>query len=299
MEIRQLITFLSIVQHQSFTKAAAVLGYAQSSVTSQIQLLEEEMGVKLFDRLGKKVSLTTPGESFLPYARQITTLVNEARSVVASTGEMKGTLKIGAPESLCVTRFPELYRRYHEKFPSVEVSLRISDITNLKQLLRENQIDLALVIDDKPAEPDICVYVNQPEPLVLLAAPNHPLCKKGSITLKDLNQENLILTEAGCSYRQGFSELLKREAVVPRSILDSASIQAIKELTFSGMGIAFLPRVAALTELAEGKLCCLAWQSDTIHFNTRLVYHKDKWLSPLFKAFLALSEEFLSSASCS
>src|SRR5690242_2052558 len=106
MEIRQLNTFTAIAKMGSFTQAAEMLGYAQSSVTTQIQLLESELETKLFERMGKSITLTSEGTRLLPYAQKILKLSEEAKSVIGNSDVPKGALTVGAPESLCVMRLP-------------------------------------------------------------------------------------------------------------------------------------------------------------------------------------------------
>src|SRR5438046_264194 len=111
MELRQLETFRVVATQLSFTRAAATLDYAQSSVTAQIQSLELELGVRLFDRLGRRVALTDAGERLLEYAERLLSLADEARAALADGAEPAGTLTIGAPETVMTYRLPSVLRR--------------------------------------------------------------------------------------------------------------------------------------------------------------------------------------------
>ncbi|MBR4169066.1 MAG: LysR family transcriptional regulator, partial [Lachnospiraceae bacterium] len=111
MEIRQLITFIRVVQFQSFSKAAESLGYSQSAVTIQIKNLEQDLNTHLFDRIGKRVSLTPQGEKFLTYAYNIINEMNHAKVALDDKKELTGSLKIGTVESLCFTKFPQILKK--------------------------------------------------------------------------------------------------------------------------------------------------------------------------------------------
>src|SRR5262249_14299225 len=124
MELRQLITFQAVASTLSFTRAAVLLNYAQSSVTAQIQALEEELGVPLFDRLGKRVVLTDAGQRLVRYADRMLNLADETRGVV-SGGEVRGgTLTLSAIETLCTYRLPGILRQFRDQFPHVQLKFR-------------------------------------------------------------------------------------------------------------------------------------------------------------------------------
>lgn len=125
MEFRQLNTFITVANLSSFTRAADILGYTQPTVTSQIQLLEIELGVRLFERIRKNISLTYEGEKFLVYARQIIELCKEAKNTMKEYTIPKGVITIGALESLCTTRVHSLLKEFHYKFPDIEIIMKV------------------------------------------------------------------------------------------------------------------------------------------------------------------------------
>lgn len=132
MEIRQLKTFQVAAATLNFSGTAETLNYAQSTVSSQIGALEQELGVQLFDRIGKSVLLTTAGQTLLDYTQQILKLADEAQQVVAGSDIPAGTLTIGAPESLCVYRLPPVLRRFREEYPQVTIALQPGSCPDLR-----------------------------------------------------------------------------------------------------------------------------------------------------------------------
>ena len=129
--------------------------------------------------------------------------------------------------------------------------------------------------------------------MLLLTAPGHPLINKEVVYPKDIENEPLILTELGCSYRAVFENVLRSYNIKPNMILETGSVQAIKQFTMSGLGITLLPRVAVEEELAQGKMVTLNWSGPDFGIVSQVLYHKDKWLSPALKAFLNLSRNML------
>jgi DNA-binding transcriptional LysR family regulator len=232
MEFRQLNTFITVAKLSNFTKAAAYLGYSQSAVTAQIQQLEKELEIHLFERLGKGISLTPEGEKFLFYAKQILKLCDEAKSALASSDVLKGNLTIGATESLCAVRLPRLFKEFHERYPAVEITLKMENCNECQTLLRENQADIAFIIGQKINVPEFITELELPEPLVLLAIPGHPLTIKKHVYPEDIADYTIIVSERGCSFRKLFQKSLDDAGVTPKSIMETGSIKAIKQYCY-------------------------------------------------------------------
>jgi DNA-binding transcriptional LysR family regulator len=293
MELRQLATFRLVATTLSFSRTAQILNYVQSSVTTQIQVLEEELGVRLFDRLGKRVALTDAGKRFLPYAEKILTLSEEARQVVRDGEVPTGTLTITAPETLCIYRLPALLRQFHDRFPQVKLIFRPLPFDNLWRSVSEGIVDIAFVIDEPLHVSTLVVEPLIIEPLLILATPNHRLVQLPSIQSDDLEGEPFLLTEVGCGYRVLLERALHEEGVHPTTNLEFNSVEAIKQCVMAAMGIAFLPAVTVAAEIAQDRLATLQWKGHDFQVVTQVLWHKDKWLSPALNAFLTVTREVL------
>ncbi len=289
MEIRLLKTFLTTAKLLSFTQAADYLGYAQSTVTNQIQLLEEELGTMLFERLGKQVKLTTDGEHLLIYAAQILKLSEEAKNIISSSLVPKGELIIGTAESLCLHRLPDLFNRFRSLYPQVEINIRFDGCNDYRALLRKNVIDILLFLDVPCNDKDLITQVLFEEPMAVIAAPNHPLAPKKQVTPYDLNGEPLILTAEGCSYRRIFESILTQAGVKPSSTMGISSNEVIKKFVADGWGIGFLPYIVVKQELMTNQLTELSWAGPPFNITAQLIYHQDKWLSPALEAFIKVT----------
>ncbi len=291
MELRQLNTFITIAKLRSFSKAATELGYAQSSITSQIQLLEQELNVRLFERLGHSITLTAEGKKLLPMAEQIIKLSNDVKNIAFNSDVPSGPLNIGAVESLCVTRLPKLLKEYRKRYPDVEILIKFGDKTEFLQALKENTIDIAFFVDQKITNSDYIMVLQTPEPMALLCSSEHAFAYREEVYPEDLWDETLILTEPSCGYRVYFDTVMSQFNVKPRSVIETGNVQAIKQLTLSGMGIAFLPQTAVEEELQQKRLVKLNWFGPEFLIYTQVLCHKTKWMSAAIKAFIKLMDE--------
>lgn len=293
MELRQLETFRTAAKNLSFTRTAAQLNYAQSSVSAQIQSLEEELGVTLFDRLGRRIRLTDKGQELLAYAERILDLADEAQSMVTNKDEPSGSVVISAPETLCVYRLPAVLQEMRERYPQVQLTLQPSLAQAWRSHLNSGEADAAIVLNAPVQLSGYRVEVLRPEPIVIIAPPNHPLVDKSPVVAADLQEELVMLTEPNCSYRNELERTLRTDGIQPTAVLDFTSVEAIKHLVMGGMGLAQLPLVAVATEVEQGRLAVIDWQADEAEMFVQLVIHRDKWLSPAMRAFIEVAEALL------
>lgn len=293
MEIKQLKAFATVARQGSFSRAAELLDYAQSSISGQIQLLETDLGIRLFERLGRKVVLTGEGERLLVYAEQVLKLIDEARESVLHAALPKGPLRIGAPESLCISRLPPLLKEYNRRHPDVELILKLGGSSDFHRWLLDNSVDVAFFIDRQVVAETFISEALCDEPMVIAAGIDHPISERTSVGPADLRGESLILTESGNSYRAIMDRILAEANVQPKSTLESGSIEAIKKLVISGLGVTLLPRVVLEQELHAGLLTELQWQGPAFQIRTQVVRHKDKWLSPALQVLLSLAREMI------
>ncbi|HEX6972078.1 MAG TPA: LysR family transcriptional regulator [Limnochordia bacterium] len=294
MDLRQLRTFIHAAGTLNFTRTAEAFNYAQSSVTAQIQALEAELGVQLFERLGKRLKLSSAGERLLEYAQEILRLVDEAKRVVSAGEEPVGVLRIGSVESLCTYRLPPLLQAFRKRFPKVQLVLHPSACAELPRGLTEGRFDAAFCLDRTIRSPHLVSEPLRQEKLVVVAHPGHRLAERTQVAAQDLNSdEALLVTEAGCSYRALFEQAIQAAGVRPQTVLEFGSVEALKQCAMAGMGIALLPTMSVRAELDGGRLVALRWVPELGPLMTQLVYHKDKWLSPALRALIATARETL------
>lgn len=294
MEFKQLITFQTAAEKLNFTHTAEALNFAQSSVTAHIKSLENELGVQLFDRLGKRIVLTGAGQTLKTYADKILSLAEEAGKAARAGKEPSGTLVIGASESLCTYRLPPVLSRFRRLFPKVQFrfSPGISDKDIYRQL-EKGKLDAAILMDVGLVPETFVIERLSKEPITVIAAPDHDLFAKSSVTPADLYNESLLLTEKECNYRRLFDHSFVENGLQPSHVFEFSSVEAMKQCVMAGLGVAVLPKMTVQKEIETGLIKELPWREAPMHVYSHLVWHKDKWISPALAAFLKLTRQAL------
>jgi len=296
MEIRQLRSFQTVANLLSFNKAAVKLHYSQSNISAQIQALEEELGVQLFDRLGRRVQLTGTGEQLLQYANKIMDLVEETRSEIAEEKEPQGSLTIRIPETFGVHRLPPVMKEFHSRFPKVQLNFITCAHEGLEKDLRKGLIDLAFLLAESIHTGDLRAETVGFESVVLIASPDHPLAGKRTVHTRDLAGETILFSKVDCSYRKIFEQILEQEEINRFHRLELYSVEAIKRIVMAGVGIAALPEIAVIEEAAQKRLAILPWSEGKIDVAILMICYRDRWISPTMKAFMEVTKKVMTQA---
>jgi DNA-binding transcriptional LysR family regulator len=285
VELRHLTTFRAVARSLSFTRAAAELGYVQSALTAHVKALEAELGVRLFDRLGRRIVLTNAGVSLLGYAENILELTREATVAVGQPGQPQGPVMISAPEVLCTYRLPAVIRGLHQQYPGVQLLFRSTSTgaldAGLIRALASAEIDVAFVLEE-PIDPTAGLSVTHltDEPLVVIAAPDHPLAAAPKVRATDLDGIPVLLTDKGCGYRRVFERALCQAGVQPTIAGEFTSGETVKRCVQAGTAIGVLAAVSVQDELTDGRLTTLAWTGPQLRLSSYLVSHNNRWVSP-------------------
>ena len=290
MELRNINTFLHIAELHSFSSAARELGYSQSAVSAQIAQLEAELGTPLFDRVGKTVRLTDAGQTFQSYARTLLITAQQAKAALMPARAVSGTLRVALADSVCSTFLPDL-QQFHALCPQVELVLRTATADEMLRLLGANQIDLAYTLDQPLLLPSLTLAVNVPEPVCFVAPAGHPLAEAEAVPLDVLAQQEFLLTERGMSYRDALDQRLAVRGLAIHPYIELGSASLLCQMVERGMGLSFLPEYIVCPALSAGRLARLRVPDCTVTMHRQLFYHKDKWLTPQMKAFIALVEQ--------
>ena len=209
MEVRTAATFLRVSELQSITKAARELGYSQGAVTIQIQQLEQELGVPLFERIGRKVRLTREGTAFLPLAMELVRAARQSAAFPRTGDDLPvGQLRIGTAESLFMSVLSPILPQFHRRCPQVETIIHTGRIAQLFEMIQQNDVDLLFFLDKKTHSPQWVKVFERPEPILFVAPAGHPLAGKKKISLERALEEPFLLTEKGVSYRYDLEQLV-------------------------------------------------------------------------------------------
>ncbi len=296
MEVRQLQIFRILAEELNFTRTAERVHTVQSNVTAQIKALEEELGVPLFDRLGRRVTLTDAGHRFLPFAGQALAAMEEGQRVVKAGSEPSGPLRISAPESIVTYRLAQLLRKFRRRFPHVELIFRPHLDNTLTVELETGKVDMVIEMRDSILNPAFQSMPLRVERIFVLAHGSHPLAGQRVVKPADMAGQTLLLTEYGCGYRAKLDRLMAMQNIRPGNVTEFSSVEAIKQCVAAGMGIALLPAIAVAKELRQHQFKALHWGGPSLDIHTHILWHKDKWVSPAMAAFRDLLKDTLEEA---
>lgn len=292
MELRMIDTFLRVAATQNFSKAAAQLGYSQSAVTVQMQHLEEELGVPLFERIGKRVYLTEKGQEFIPYASEIMKSTHAALEFSKKASGTSGVLRIGGVESVCTALLPKLLLKFHALCPDVEVVIRSGPTDNLIELASGNELDLIFTLDEKIYRPQLRCVAEKEEEIIFVTMKNSSASEEHLLPAKDLCRQPLILTETGAAYRYELERQLAERGLEIRPILEIGNTETIIKLLKKGMGISFLPRFTVQNELSAGVMTEVHTDLPGVTMYHQLLFFKSKWITRQMEVFMKLTESY-------
>ena len=276
MTIIQLETFLKITETRNFTTAANLLGYAQSTVTTQIKQLEEELGCLLFERLGKTIVPTAEGERLAEYAERMTQLQREIRLEIPGTQETAGKIRLGVSESLCYNQLPRVLMQFRQQYPAVEIQLSFIMHDTFPELLKKGALDIAYSLNPAADYPDLDILYEKPETLGFYTSPDHPLASRKKVTEEDLAGVPLLLTSHSCSFRHMLLEDLAGRGITPKIALETSSKEILRQFAANGLGIAFMPDMAAGGQAGKPLLKRLDWAGQDFPILSRVYIHRDK-----------------------
>ena len=290
MEIRQLHSFIKIVELQSFSKAAEALGYTQAAVTIQIRQLELEFNTRFFDRVGRHVELTPPGKKFLMYANEILRKVDDVHAMLGTAVVRDHKLRIGTLESLLSFKLPKVVSYFYKNYPTIALEIRSGTPKELSEMLDHNQIDLAYYIDQKVYGQNWEKTLEEPESVVFVASKGANLPNKEEYLLAELLNQPFFLTEKDSNYRYALEQELASRHLGIRPFFETRNPEVIIELIKENHALSFLPRYAVEESLKDGSLRLLKVRDFEMQMYRQHFYHKDKWITEEMKNFIALSK---------
>lgn len=292
MNPKLLKTFLAVARSRNVTRAAEQVHLAQSSVSDQIQVLETELGAKLFVRTRQGLILTQGGETLKSYAEEILALADEARSAVETAAGRSGRcLTIGALETIGAARLPQWLRDFQRWQPDIKVHLKIAGSGELVRGLEDGALDAVFCFDKGPIDERLAKRVVSSEPLVLIVPPEE-VSRIPLLDLQSVASLRFITTERGCIYRHMLDNAFAVDGFSPPAIASEVgSITAIGRLVAAGVGSALVPRLAVEDMLDRGDVVELPWTGAGRTVALVLIWRRRRVLSPALKRFLAAADE--------
>ncbi len=281
--IRQFQIFSVAASHLSFARAAEQLNLTLAAISLQIKQLEEVSGVKLFDRIGKRIFLTEAGEILLSYAKQVLTALKDADEALSALRDPKGGQVSIAVTSTAEYFSPGLLARFHTVFPDTNVRLVIENRADVAKLLIANEVDMA-IMGRPPVRMDSEAASIAPHPFVIVAPAGHPLSLMKRITISDIVKEPMIVRETGSGTRNAMEGFFRDWSAEPRVGIEMSSNEAIKQAVIAGLGISFISQHTLGSEVSTGKLVVLRVEGMPVMRHWFLVRHKSKKFTPAMEA---------------
>jgi len=290
MDYDQLNSFLEVAKLQSFSRAAEKIYRTQPAISAQVRLLEQECGEKLFDRSGKRVSLTPAGEILRRYAQKIIEMHKEALQAIAELNQTaRGKLQIGANEATCLYVLPKTFARFKHLYPLVQISIYRNFSHKILQKVQEGAVELGIVTLPQTANNMEVIPVFRDEMQVVVPV-DHPLARNKSVTVEEVAQFPLILPKTGHT-RVVLDRLLRDFRDHLQVSMELASVETIKKFVGAGLGISLVSRAYAQPEVAAGLLRLIPLEGLKLHRELGLIYRRDRYLSLPAKVFIETVRE--------
>ena len=278
MDFDQLETFLEVARLSSFSRAAEKRFRTQPAISSQIRALEEEVGTKLLDRSGGRVSLTASGKLFLKYAEDT---LESRRTVLRSIAETervpRGEIIVGANEGTCLHILPEVFAEFKKRYPDVAVNIKRADYAKILESVIDNSVDFG-VVSLPVTDPRLTVVLIHRDELILIAPPQHPIAQMKSATMAEVAKFPLVLPKAGHT-RDALENLFHERRLKPRYAMELDSSELLKRFVAADVGIGFIARSHVVEDTRAGVLAALPISDAQIRRDLALVFRKDKALS--------------------
>lgn len=293
MEFRNLYSFLRVAELGSFTKAAAELGYAQSTITNHIQQLEQELNRPLFEHFGRRVVLTAYGSQLIPYVNKILSLQEQMRALNHSDStQVFGSVRVGIVESIMYSILLENFGEYRKRFPNVNMQIEMNVTAPLLEKLRNGEVDLIFTLGNQNEIPG-CIHAgNYPVRAVFIASPEHPLAKKTDVWLADILREPLILTGSHTVIRQAMEHAARLQGLEVTPFLETESNGFILALVRQNMGISFLPEYRIRKAAQDHEIAVLPVSDFHLELYVNIYYHKNKYVTPQMAGLIQLVQEY-------
>ena len=293
MDINQLEVLVAVAREKSFSRAADVLHRTQPAVSQAVRRLELEIGEKLFDRSSKDGTLTLAGEVLLDYAKQMLNLRQTAHTAIREMRDLHhGKVTISANEHTVFYLLPVI-EAYRKLYPQIKIEVQRGVASRIPKEIMAREAELGIV-SFKPNDNSVVSTTVCTDELTLIVSPNHPLANNTSISVKDLGNETFIAHNAPSPYREKVIETFEKYQTKLNISVELPSLEAIKRLVETGIGVALVPKLTAQSEIDSGQLKALAVKEMKLERKLNIIYRKNSVLSHAAKSFLEIVKASMS-----
>lgn len=288
MTLRHFKIFVAVCDKMNMTKASDTLFMSQSAVSQAISELENHYGLRLFERLSKKLYITQAGEKLLSYARYIIKLNIELENEMKTLNE-KGSIRIGASVTVGAYVLHKLVSHFQRENTEVDIQVYEENTTKIEKMLLHDEIDIALV-EGETTNSDI---INKPfmnDELVLICGANHRFSKLSYIEPHELEKEKFIIREEGSGTRKTFEDKMMENQLTWQVTWVCNNTDTIKTAVAEGLGVSVISRNSVINELDSGILCEIPIKGIKFKRQFKIIYHKNKYLTEIMQHFMDYCE---------
>ena len=285
MDFDQLETFLEVARLSSFSRAAEKRFRTQPAISAQIRALEEEIGARILDRSGGKVSITAAGKLFQKYAEETLEARKAVLTAIAETERVpRGEIIVGANEGTCLHILPEVFAQFKKQYPDVAVNIKSADYAKILDSVIDNSVDFG-VVSMPVSDPRLTVVLIHRDELVIIVPPQHPLAKLKSATIGDAARFPLVVPKAGHT-RDALEDLFYENKLKPRYAMELDSSELLKRFVAADVGVGFIARSNVQEDVRANVLVAIPISDAQVRRDLALVFRKYKALSRAALAFI-------------
>ncbi|WP_141904127.1 LysR substrate-binding domain-containing protein [Lysinibacillus sp. Y5S-8] len=289
MEIRHLHYFMAVCEELHFTKAAEKLGISQPTLSQQIRVLEDELGMPLFDRIGKKIVVTEAGSLLFSYATEMFTTLQNVKDAINDLQELQsGQISVGIMPSDLDYRITQLVIDFHQKFPKVKLKI-LASIDIMRQVL-ENEVDIGIGTNVEPDDRLVIIPLRREE-YVLTVSQEHPLANQTAITIAELKGLPMVMYPEGFFGREIVEEAVKKHGFQLHSILETSSVTSIMNLVRANIGATVQP-YHLIQQINDPTLCSIRISDGAPSRSLSIIYRVDRYVSQATTAFIKQIKEY-------
>ena len=293
MNTKSLVTFKTILEVGSFQKAADKLGYTQSTVTFQIKQLEEELALKLFEKIGRRMELTQAGKDIMPYIDMILQGAEQISNYGKSLSEISGSLKLAIPDSILIYNMQPFMQAFTHEAPNVQLIVNSIQSGEINPSIADGTADIGINCE-KDSYPDSVVHKKLGKyKAILVASPFANNNLLDFITPHQRKPISLICNEPDGYYQLDMDKYLSEKDILLNPPMKVQSIEAVKRCVMNNLGIAVVPTYSIGEELKNGSLMPIKTELDEKEYNSFYIYHKNKWISPQMELALNLLKKYV------
>lgn len=287
MTLRHMTIFCAVYENGcNTTKAAAALNMSQPAISLAIHELEDYYGIVLFDRYGKRLKISEAGQRFYGYASYIITLFRDMELTMKNM-DKTGTVRIGASIAIGADFLPVYVKAFKDKYPDAHIKVTVGPNEQLEKMLASSDLDFALS-EGLIHNPDIIAENYMDDRLVIICSTENPLKQKKQLTLDEFKSQSFLLGEKRSASRELFDAVTKQAGIVIDPVWESSSAISLINGVIKNLGISVLPERLVQNYILNGCVSVLQVEELSFERTFKVIYHKDKLITPTLKDFITL-----------